>query len=194
MALSLRARSRRTGTAMNRKTLPAIFRRSRRAVAPNGFTLMELLIVIAVILILMLMAMKTIGSMKIKADEVSAINSLRVITQAEIEYDSTYPANGYACDLKTLGGVPGSGLPTPTSAQLLDNDLASSGFKAGYNFKVSNCEKVTVNGTDRITGYQLTAVPAAPGKTGNRGFCTDEFGGAPKYDPNGGTACTQSLQ
>jgi type IV pilus assembly protein PilA len=179
---------------MKRKTLPAIFRRSRRTVLPNGFTLMELLIVIAVILILMLMAMKTIGSMKIKANEVSAINSLRVITQAEIEYDSTYPANGYACDLKALGGVPGSALPTPTSSQLLDNDLATSGFKAGYNFKITNCEKVTVNGTDRITAYQLTATPASPGKSGNRGFCTDQFGAAPKYDPAGGTACTQSLQ
>jgi type IV pilus assembly protein PilA len=179
---------------MNRKSLPAVCQRTRRTVTRNGFTLMELLIVIAVILILMLMAMKTIGSMRIRANEVSAINSIRVITQAEIEYDSTYPANGFACDLKALGGVPGSGMPTPTGAQLLDNDLASSGFKAGYNFKISNCEKVTVNGTDRITGYQLTAVPASPGKTGNRGFCTDQFGGAPKYDPNGGTACTQSLQ
>lgn len=179
---------------MNRKTLPADCHRARRSNAPNGFTLMELLIVIAVILILMLMAMKTIGSMKIRANEVSAINSLRVITQAEIEYDSTYPANGYACDLKALGGVPGSGIPTPTAAQLLDNDLASSGYKSGYYFKISNCEKVTVNGTDRITGYVLTAVPAAPGKTGNRGFCTDQYGSAPKYDPNGGTNCTQSLQ
>ena len=179
---------------MNRETLPAIFRRARRSAVSNGFTLMELLIVIAVILILMLMAMKTIGSMKIRANEVSAINSLRVITQAEIEYDSTYPANGYACDMKALGGVPGSSLPTPTSAQLLDNDLASSGFKSGYLFKITNCQKVTVNGTDRITGYQLTAVPAAPGKTGNRGFCTDQFGGNPKYDPTGGTNCTQSLQ
>ena len=51
---------------------------------------MELLIVIAVILILMLMAMKTIGSMKIRANELSAINSIRVITSAETEYESTY--------------------------------------------------------------------------------------------------------
>jgi type IV pilus assembly protein PilA len=179
---------------MNRETPPFVRLRPRRAAAPDGFTLMELLIVIAVILILMLMAMKTIGSMKIRANELSAINSVRVITQAEIEYESTYPANGFACDLKALGGVPGTGAPTPTSSQLLDNDLASSGFKSGYIFKIANCEKVTVNGTDRITGYQLTAVPAAVGKTGNRGFCTDQFGGNPKYDPAGGTSCTQSLQ
>jgi len=178
---------------MNRKIFSAR-NRSGCSVTPNGFTLMELLIVIAVILILMLMAMKTIGGMKIKANELSAINSIRVINSAEGEYDSNYPANGFTCDLKALGGVPGSALPTPTSAQLLDNDLASSGYKAGYIFKISNCEKVTVNGTDRVTAYQLTAVPASVGKTGNRGFCSDQFGGNPKYDPTGGTNCTQSLQ
>lgn len=139
-------------------------------------------------------AIPAINSMKIRADEVSAINSIRAITSAETEYESTYGANGYACDLKTLGGVPGLEMATPTSAQLLDNDLASSGCKSGYLFKISNCEKVTVNGTDRITGYVLTAVPASPGKTGNRGFCTDQFGGNPKYDPTGGSNCTEELQ
>jgi type IV pilus assembly protein PilA len=127
-------------------------------------------------------------------NELAAIKSLREITQAQAEYDSAYPAIGFACGLKSLGGVPGSGAPTSTAAQLLDNDLASSGYKSGYNFKISNCERVTVKGADRITGYLLTAVPASPGKTGNRGFCTDEFGGNPKYDPAGGTNCTQSLQ
>jgi type IV pilus assembly protein PilA len=179
---------------MNRKTSHADCHRARRTVAPNGFTLMELLIVIAVILILMLMAMKTIGGMKIKANELSAINSVRVINSAEGEYDSTYGAIGFACDLKALGGVPGSGAPSATSSQLLDNDLATTGFKAGYIFKITNCEKVTVSGTERVTGYQLTAVPASVGKTGNRGFCSDQWGGNPKFDPAGGTNCTQSLQ
>ena len=165
----------------------------RRYVSSNGFTLMELLIVIAIILILMLMAIPTIGVMKKNANETSAINSLRAITQAEIQYESTYPANGFACNLTALGGDPASGTPTPAAAQLLQSDLASS-FKSGYIFAMSNCTKVTINGTDRITGYTLTAVPQAVGKTGNRGFCTDQFGGAPKYDATGGTNCTQLLQ
>lgn len=160
---------------------------------PNGFTLMELLIVIAIILILMLMAIPTIGVMKKHANETSAINSLRAITQAEIQYESTYPANGYACSLSALGGDPGSGAPSPTSAQLIQGDLAS-GYKSGYTFAIGNCTKVTINGTDRITGYTLTAVPQAVGKTGDRGFCTDQFGGSPKYDPAGGSNCTQLLQ
>jgi len=160
---------------------------------PNGFTLMELLIVIAVILILMLMAIPTIGNMRKHANEISAIQSIRAITQAQIQYESTYPANGYACSLAALGGDPSSGPPTPAAAQMLQSDLAS-GFKSGYTFTIGNCTKVTINSTDRITGYQVTAVPQAVGKSGDRGFCSDQFGGTPKYDPAGGTSCTQSLQ
>jgi len=184
---------------MDCKFLLARGRRRQGSVTPNGFTLpdgftlMELLIVIAIILILMLMAIPTIGVMKKHANETSAINSLRAITQAEIQYDSSYPANGYACSLASLGGDPGSGAPTPAAAQLLQADLAS-GYKSGYIFNITNCSKVTVNNTDRITGYTVTAVPQAVGKTGDRGFCTDQFGGSPKYDPAGGTNCTQLLQ
>ena len=159
----------------------------------NGFTLMELLIVIAIILILMLMAIPTIGVMKKHANDTSAINSLQAVTKAEIQYESTYPAQGYACSLASLGGDPNSGPPTPQAAQLLQADLAS-GYKSGYIFNITNCTKVTVNNQDRVTGYTLTAVPQAVGKTGDRGFCTDQFGGSPKYDPAGGTNCTQLLQ
>jgi type IV pilus assembly protein PilA len=180
-SLLLRARRARVSVAANGFTLP------------NGFTLMELLIVIAIILILMLMAIPTVGVMKKHANETSAINSLRAITQAEIQYDSTYPANGYACSLAALGGDPNSGSPTPQAAQLLQSDLAS-GYKSGYIFSVTNCTKVTINNTDRITGYTVTAVPQAVNRTGDRGFCTDQFGGAPKYDTTGGTNCTQLLQ
>lgn len=178
---------------MNRISSPAGGRHAHRSIAPNGFTLMELLIVIAIILILMLMAIPTIGVMRKHANDVSAINSLRAITQAQIQYDSTYPANGFACSLTALGGDPNSGPPTPQSAQLIQSDLAS-GYKSGYVFSISNCTKVTINNQDRITGYTLTAIPQAVGKTGDRGFCTDQFGGPPKYDATGGTNCTQQLQ
>jgi type IV pilus assembly protein PilA len=159
---------------------------------PNGFTLMELLIVIAIILILMLMAIPTIGSLKKKANETSAINSVQTINKEEIQYESSYPANGYACALTSLGGDPSAGAPSPTGAQILQADI-SSGYKSGYIFTVSNCTKVTVAGTDRFTGYTVTAVPQTVGKTGDRGFCSDQFGTI-KYDTAGGTNCTQLLQ
>jgi type IV pilus assembly protein PilA len=167
--------------------------RMRRSALPNGFTLMELLIVIAIILILMLMAVPTIGVMKKHANETSAINSLRTIVTAEIMYSSSYPANGFACSLTALGGDPASGVPTLAAAQLIQADLAS-GYKSGYIFNITNCSKTTVAGTDHLNGYTVTAVPEAVGKTGDRGFCSDQNGGSPKYDPEGGTSCTLLLQ
>ncbi len=166
--------------------------RSQTRRRPNGFTLMELLIVIAIILILMLMAIPTIGSLTKKGNETSAINSVQTVTKAEIQYQSSYPANGFACSLPALGGDPNSGPPTPAAAQILQGDL-TSGYKSGYIFTITCSSKVTINGTDRSNGYTITAIPQTVGKTGDRGFCSDQFGSI-KYDPVGGTNCTQNLQ
>lgn len=159
---------------------------------PNGFTLMELLIVISIILILMLVAIPTAGKIRKHANELSAQKSLQTIEQAESMYESTYPTNGYSCTLQALAGDPSSGPPSPTSAQVINGEL-STGIKSGYIFNITNCQKVTINNGDRITSYTLTAVPATPGKTGDRGFCLDS-GGALKSDPAGGTNCTQMAQ
>lgn len=177
---------------MKRKAFLPPERRVLRGRLPNGFTLMELLIVIAIILILMLMAIPTFGTLKKRANDLSAINSIQKINQAEIQYDSTYPANGYSCSLQALGGDPSSGAPSPASSQIIQGDL-TTGSKSGYTFTIGHCTKITANGVDRVTGYQITAVPWTVGKTGDRSFCSDESGQI-KYDPTGGTNCTQSLQ
>ena len=77
-----------------------------RTTLPNGFTLMELLIVMAIIAILMLIAIPTVGSLTKKANDLSAVQSIHAIQQAEIQYSSTYPSNGFACTLPALGGDP----------------------------------------------------------------------------------------
>src|SRR5215472_15980608 len=73
----------------------------------DGFTLMELLIVISIILILMLVALPTAGKIRKHAHELSAQKSLQTIEEAESMYESTYPANGYACNLTALAGDTG---------------------------------------------------------------------------------------
>jgi len=163
-----------------------------RRLREAGFTLMELLIVISIMLILMLIAIPNFAGMKMQANETSAIQSLRAIYQAQIQFQTNYPANGFAASLAALGGDPKSGQPSPQSAQLLQGDL-SSGQKSGYTFAIVNPTKVTVNNQDMYTGYEATAVPQAVGKTGHRGFCIDQQGEV-KADPSGGTNCTTPLQ
>jgi type IV pilus assembly protein PilA len=157
-----------------------------------GFTLIELLIVMSVILILMTLAipqaLKTIKT----ANQTSAVQSMRAIGSAEVQYSSAYPANGFSCSLSALGGVPGSGAASATAAQVLDPGLAS-GSKSGYIFAVTNCTKVTVNNQDMFTGYEVTAVPSSVGRTGDRGYCMDE-NQIIKFDPAGGTNCSQPIQ
>jgi type IV pilus assembly protein PilA len=157
-----------------------------------GFTLMELLIVISIMLILMLIAIPNMLNLKSEANETSAIQSLRAIHEAEIQYNTAYPANGYACSLTALGGSSSSGPPNPQDAQLLQPDLAS-GQKSGYTFNVTNCTKTTVNNQDMYTSFEATAVPQAVGKTGHNGYCLDMTGEI-KKDPTGGTNCTVPIQ
>jgi type IV pilus assembly protein PilA len=126
------------------------------------------------------------------ANEIAAMKSIQTIVQAELLYSEAYPSRGYACSLRALGGDPSAGQPSAEAAQLLPTDLAS-GPTSGYIFTLSNCAKVSLHGTDRVTGYTVTAVPVTPGKTGHRGFCSDESG-VIKYDPTGGTNCIQPLE
>lgn len=176
---------------MTRTNLLSYGRRNARRRAANGFTLMELLIVMAIIAILMLIAIPTMGNMTRYANETSAQQSVRAINMAQTQYSSTFPSNGYACSLTALGGDPHSGPPTPTNAEMLQQDLAT-GIKSGYSFAISNCVKNTQSGSDRVTGYTIMATPLTVGKSGNRTFCSDESGQI-KFDPTGGTNCTQLL-
>jgi type IV pilus assembly protein PilA len=173
-----------TPNRISRKTTPNAFE--------AGFTLIELLIVMSVMLILMTLAVPQLLKLRKQANETSAAQSVRTIAQAEIQYNSAYPANGFACSLTALGGDPKSGAPTAQSAQLIAPDLAV-GQKAGYTFAITNCTKVTVNNQDMYTSFEITAVPQSIGKTGDNGFCSDENNTIRK-DPAGGNNCTVALQ
>ena len=164
----------------------------RQARPTNGFTLMELLIVMSIMIILMLIAIPNFISMKASANETSAMQSLRAIYQAQIQYQTSFPATGFACSLPALGGNASAGPPSPQAAQVLQGELAQ-GQKSGYTYNIVNCTKVTVNNQDMYTSYEVTAVPQAVGKSGHKGFCIDQAGEI-KADLSGGTNCTQSIQ
>ena len=135
----------------------------------EGFTLIELLIVMSVMLILMTLAVPQLLKLRKQANETSAMQSVRTIGQAELQYNSAYPANGFSCSLAALGGDPKSGAPTAQASQLLDAGLAA-GQKAGYTFAITNCPTVTINNQDMYTSYEITAVPQSIGNSGDRGF------------------------
>ena len=165
--------------------------RTCRALRPNGFTLMELLIVMAIITVLMLIGLPSYRSVIKHTHELSAKKSLQSIYQAETMYSSNYQSKGFACNLQYLGGDPGKP-PSATASEMLPDELAK-GNKDGYIFTITNCAKNALNGSERVDGYTLTAVPEAVGKTGDLGFCSDE-GGVLKQDPAGGVNCAELVQ
>ena len=159
----------------------------------KGFSLIELLIVVAIILIIAAIAIPNLLRSRIAANEASAVGSIRTLNTAEVTYSSTYPDQGFTCTLANLGPPSGSSAGS-TGGGLIDGVLAS-GVKSGYNFAIVGC---TAAGSTTITvTYQTTGVPTAPGQTGQRAFCSDQSG-VIKYNAGGvGATCltgTTALQ
>jgi type IV pilus assembly protein PilA len=132
-----------------------------------GFSLIELLIVVAIILIIAAIAIPNLLHSRMAANQASAVGTLRAINAAEITYASIYNA-GYSSTLAQLGPPPGGGAATSAAAGLVDS-LVASGSKSGYTFVYT-----PVQGTSgTVVSYSVTASPISPGQTGQTYYYTD---------------------
>lgn len=142
----------------------------------TGFSLIELLIVVAIILIMAAIAIPNYLRSRLVANESSAAESVRTINTAAVTYSSTYPNAGFPPTLVSMGGV-NPCTASPASACLLDSVL-SSGTKAGYTFVY------TGDGATPSVTYAITATPVTLGTTGQRMFCSDQSSTI-RFTPNG---------
>ena len=163
---------------------------NHRAAQAGGFTLMELLVTLAILLVLTVIIIPNLSGVKMQTNENAAMSSLKSIYQAEVAYETKYPVNGFACSLTTLGGDPKTLPPSPQKAELLPNTLAS-GHKNGYVYTIAHCTTTVKDHQPQITGFEVTAVPDVVGKTGHFGYCLNSEG-ATTFDPDGSTNCTEN--
>ncbi|MDX2180850.1 MAG: prepilin-type N-terminal cleavage/methylation domain-containing protein [Bryobacteraceae bacterium] len=126
----------------------------------RGFSLVELLIVIAIILIIAAIAVPKLNKARMQAQEMAAIRHIVAIHQAQTQYYSQF--GKFAQSMTELGPASG-GTPGPSAADLLPSDLAS-GEKGGYKFVLQLSP----------TGYSVNANPVAFNNTGSRTFFSDQ--------------------
>ena len=141
----------------------------------KGFSLIELLIVVAIILIIAAIAIPNLKRARIAANESSAVSSIRTLNTAEAAYQSTYPLVGFASSITALGPSASTGCTTPASTNaclvdwVLSQATAAGSLKSGYYFK--DTAGGTVGGI--LLGYTLDGLPGLINQTGVRGFCSN---------------------
>jgi prepilin-type N-terminal cleavage/methylation domain-containing protein len=149
----------------------------------NGFSLIELLIVVAIILIIAAIAIPNLLRSRMAANEASAVGSIRTINTSAVTYSTTYPAAGFPATLASLGGATPC-TATSTNSCLLDAVLAG-GTKSGYKFAW------TSDGNTPSYGYSVTGTPVTVGATGQRMFFSDSSG-VIRYSATGAGATSGS--
>jgi type IV pilus assembly protein PilA len=132
----------------------------------SGFSLIEVLIVVGIILIIAAIAIPNLLRARLAANEASAASSVGTVMHSEIAYSIAYPSVGFAPSLNELGSPAGACTASSSTACLIDSSL-TLGQKSGYNFLATGV--LGAGGT-----YNTFVVGAAPmifSKTGSRDFC-----------------------
>jgi type IV pilus assembly protein PilA len=140
---------------------------SKKFTDERGFSLIEMLIVAAIILVLAVMTVPNLRRSRIAANEASAVQTLRQISTAEMSYNSSYTTVGFAPDLASLGGPATGCIPDPAHACILDY-LVSSGSKSGYRFFAAGFAGA---GGPPNTSFVASSAPQTFNGSGVRVFC-----------------------
>src|SRR5487761_2242668 len=156
------------------------------AKAGHGFSLIELLVVVAIILIIAAIAIPNFLRARIAANEAAAVENMRTITTANVIYSTTYGI-GYAASLAKMGPPPGSGPVSANAAGLID-DILATGTRTGYVYTYV-AGPVSAGGT--IDAYTLKADPVASNITGTRHFFVDATG-VIRFNPSGAAGPTDT--
>ena len=160
----------------------------------KGFSLIELLIVVAIILIIAAIAIPNLIRSRMAANQASAVGSVRTINTAAVEYNSAYQ-NGFPATLAQIGTT-GSAAVSCNNAEYLDSTLTAASVataaKSGYYFPLgAGATAVATPPTGcsaggYVDGYTISAVPAAKGTSGQTSYCSDASG-VIRTDPTGTT-------
>jgi type IV pilus assembly protein PilA len=151
----------------------------------KGFTLVELLIVVAIVGIIAAIAVPSMLRARVSANETSAIASMRTINSSQANYASATGRGSYAVSLATLG----TACPSSTSPFISADLAADPARKTGYRIELQAASGATVgpndcNGVATRSGYYSTAIPLSLGISGHRGFASNAAG-AVFFDPSG---------
>ena len=136
----------------------------------KGFSLIELLIVVTIILIIAAIAIPNLMRSKMTANEAAAVEALRTLNSTAVMYSMSY--GGFPRAISDLGPGAGGTNPSSASADLIDSVLAT-GVKSGYKFVFA---VVSADPAGNVLAYSITATPMTPGTTGQRSFYTDQSG------------------